>query len=179
MSRIGKRPIKLAQGVEVSFTGRQLSVKGPKGELELVAHPAIELKIDDENIYVSPSELNGPITPMLGTTWALITNMIHGVTEGFQKKLNLVGVGYRASVNQKILELNLGFSHPIKYTLPEGIKAKVDANTKIVLESSNKQLLGQVSAEIQKFRPPEPYKGKGILFEGQKIKRKAGKSGKT
>ena len=125
------------------------------------------------------SELNGPITPMLGTTWALITNMIHGVTEGFQKNLNLVGVGYRASVSQKILELNLGFSHPIKYTLPEGIKAKVDANTKIVLESSNKQLLGQVSAEIQKFRPPEPYKGKGILFEGQKIKRKAGKSGKT
>ena len=116
---------------------------------------------------------------MLGTTWALITNMILGVTDGFQKKLNLVGVGYRASVSQKILELNLGFSHPIKYTLPEGIKAKVDANTKIVLESSNKQLLGQVSAEIQKFRPPEPYKGKGILFEGEKIKRKAGKSGKT
>ena len=179
MSRIAKRPIKLTQGVEVSFKERQLSVKGPKGELELTAHPAIELKIDDENIYVSPADQNGPMTPMLGTTWALITNMINGVTEGFQKQLNLVGVGYRAAVSQKIIELNLGYSHPIKYTLPEGIKATVSANTKIMLESSDKQLLGQVSAEIQKFRPPEPYKGKGVLFEGEQIKRKAGKSGKT
>ena len=119
------------------------------------------------------------MTPMLGTTWALITNMINGVTEGFQKQLNLVGVGYKAAVSQKIIELNLGYSHPIKYTLPEGIKATVSANTKIMLESSDKQLLGQVSAEIQKFRPPEPYKGKGVLFEGEQIKRKAGKSGKT
>ena len=179
MSRIAKRPIKVTQGVEVSFKERQLSVKGPKGELELTAHPAIELKIDDENIYVSPVDLNGPMTPMLGTTWALITNMIHGVTEGFQKQLSLVGVGYKAAVSQKIIELNLGYSHPIKYTLPEGIKATVSANTKIILEGSDKQLLGQVSAEIQKFRPPEPYKGKGILFEGEPIKRKAGKSGKT
>jgi large subunit ribosomal protein L6 len=119
------------------------------------------------------------MTPMLGTTWALISNMIHGVTEGFQKQLNLVGVGYKAAVSQKILELNVGYSHPIKYALPDGIKATVNANTRILLESSDKQLLGQVSAEIQKFRPPEPYKGKGILFEGEKIKRKAGKSGKT
>ena len=116
------------------------------------------------------------MTPMLGTTWALITNMIHGVTEGFQKQLNLVGVGYRAAVSQKILELNLGFSHTIKYPLPEGIKATVNANTMILLESSDKQLLGQVSAEIQKFRPPEPYKGKGIKFVGEHIRRKAGKS---
>ncbi|MCH2265623.1 MAG: 50S ribosomal protein L6 [SAR324 cluster bacterium] len=179
MSRIGKRPIKLVPGVEVSFNERLLSVKGPKGKLELKAHPAIELSIDTENISVTPADLNAPMTPMLGTTWALITNMIHGVTEGFQKQLNLVGVGYRAAVSQKILELNLGFSHTIKYPLPEGIKATVNANTMILLESSDKQLLGQVSAEIQKFRPPEPYKGKGILFEGVKIKRKAGKSGKT
>ena len=179
MSRIGKRPIKLTQGVEVNFKDRLLSVKGPKGELELRAHPAIELKIDTENISVLPSDLSAPITPMLGTTRSLISNMIHGVTEGFQKQLNLVGVGYKAVVNQKNLVLNLGYSHSINYTLPEGIKASVNANTKILLESSNKQLLGQVSAEIQKFRPPEPYKGKGILFEGVQIKRKAGKSGKT
>ena len=179
MSRIGKRPIKVIQGVEVAFKERQLSVKGPKGELQLTAHPAIELKIDEENIYVSPADLNAPMTPMLGTTWALITNMIQGVTVGFQKQLNLVGVGYKAAVQQKILELNLGYSHPIKYTLPEGIKATVNANTKIMLESSDKQLLGQISAEIQKFRPTEPYKGKGILFDGVQIKRKAGKSGKT
>ena len=179
MSRIAKRPIKVTKDVEVSFKERQLSVKGPKGELQLTAHQDIELKIDEENIYVSPSDLNGPMSPMLGTTWALITNMIHGVTEGFKKQLNLVGVGYKAAVSQKTIELNLGYSHPIKYTLPEGIKATVNANTKIMLESSDKQLLGQVSAEIQKFRPPEPYKGKGILFEGEQIKRKAGKSGKT
>ena len=179
MSRIGKRPIKVTQGVEVNFKDRLLSVKGPKGELELKTHPAIELSIDSENISVIPSDQNASVTPMLGTTRTLISNMVHGVTEGFQKQLNLVGVGYRATVSQKKLELNLGFSHPIKYMLPEGIKATVSANTKLLLESSDKQLLGQVSAEIQKFRPPEPYKGKGILFEGEQLKRKAGKSGKT
>ncbi|HIA56205.1 MAG TPA: 50S ribosomal protein L6 [Candidatus Lambdaproteobacteria bacterium] len=179
MSRIGKKPIKVTQGVGVSFKARLLSVKGPKGELELKTHPAIELNIDTEKILVTPADLDAPMTPMLGTTWALISNMIHGVTEGFQKQLNLVGVGYKAAVSQKILELNVGYSHPIKYALPDGIKATVNANTRILLESSDKQLLGQVSAEIQKFRPPEPYKGKGILFEGEKIKRKAGKSGKT
>ena len=179
MSRIGKRPIKITQEVEVNYKERLLSVKGPKGKLELKAHPAIELSIDTENISVNLSELNVTMTPMLGTTRALISNMILGVTEGFQKQLNLVGVGYRATVNQKILVLNLGFSHPIKYMLPEGVNATVSANTKILLESSDKQLLGQVSAEIQKFRPPEPYKGKGILFEGEQVKRKAGKSGKT
>ena len=179
MSRIGRGPIKITQGVEVNFKERLLSVKGPKGELELKAHPAIELSIGAENISVNPSDQNAPMTPMLGTTRALISNMIHGVTEGFQKQLNLVGVGYRATVSQKKLELSLGFSHPIKYMLPEGIKATVSANTKLLLESSDKQLLGQVSAEIQKFRPPEPYKGKGILFEGEQLKRKAGKSGKT
>ena len=113
MSRIGKRPIKLTQGVEVNFKERLLSVKGPKGELELWAHPAIELIIDTENISVLPSDLSAPITPMLGTTRALISNMIHGVTEGFQKQLNLVGVGYKAVVNQKNLVLNLGYSHSI------------------------------------------------------------------
>ena len=179
MSRIGKRPIKVTQGVEVNFKERLLSVKGPKGELKLKTHPAIELSIDAENISVIPSDQNASVTPMLGTTRTLISNMVHGVTEGFQKQLNLVGVGYRATVSQKKLELNLGFSHPIKYMLPEGIKATVSANTKLLLESSDKQLLGQVSAEIQKFRPPEPYKGKGVLFEGEQLKRKAGKSGKT
>ena len=179
MSRIGKRPLKLTPEIQVNYKDRLLTVVGPKGELKLIAHPTIELLVDSEKISVIPSNQNAQITSMLGTTRALISNMIHGVTKGFEKQLNLVGVGYRASVNQKNLELNLGFSHPIKYTLPEGIKAIVNANTKIILESSDKQLLGQVSAEIQKFRPPEPYKGKGILFEGAHIKRKAGKSGKT
>ena len=105
--------------------------------------------------------------------------MIYGVSQGFQKQLNLVGVGYRAALNKNELVLNLGYSHPIKFSLPDGISASVDANTKITLESPDNQLLGQVSADIQKFRPPEPYKGKGVLFEGQKLKRKAGKSGKV
>jgi len=179
MSRLSKRPIKIIQGVEVKFEDQSLYVKGPKGELRLSKHPTVELRIDESNIHVSCSEKNDIIPPMVGTTWALISNMILGVTQGFQKQLNLVGVGYKASISQKTLELNLGFSHPIKYILPEGIKASVSSTTKIILESSDKQLLGQVSAEIQKFRPPEPYKGKGVLFEGIQIRRKAGKSGKV
>ena len=178
MSRIGKRPINIVQDVKVAFENRLLEVKGPKGELKLRTHPEIELVIDNATLSVISSNENTTKTAMIGTTWKHINNMIHGVTQGFQKQLNLVGVGYRAAIKQKELVLNLGHSHPIKYSLPDGISASVDANTKITLESSDKQLLGQVSAEIQKFRPPEPYKGKGVLFEGQKLKRKAGKSGK-
>ena len=178
MSRIGKRPIKLVQDVKVVFDKRVLEVKGPKGELELRTHPDIDLVIDNETLSVIHSDKNTTTTALIGTTWKHINNMIHGVTQGFQKQLNLVGVGFRAAISNKELVLNLGYSHPIKYSLPEGISASVDANTKITLESSDKQLLGQVSAEIQRFRPPEPYKGKGVLFEGQKLKRKAGKSGK-
>ena len=178
MSKIGKRPIKIVQDVKVAFNNRVLEVKGPKGELELQTHPDVDLVIDNETLSVIPSDAGSTKTAMIGTTWKHISNMIHGVSQGFQKQLNLVGVGFRATLNQKELVLNLGYSHPIKYLLPDGISASVNANTKITLESSDKQLLGQVSAEIQKFRPPEPYKGKGVLFEGQKLKRKAGKSGK-
>jgi large subunit ribosomal protein L6 len=178
MSKIGKRPIKLVQDVKVSFNNRVLEVKGPKGELELQTHQDVDLVIDNETLSVIHSNKSNTKTALIGTTWKLINNMIHGVSQGFKKQLNLVGVGYRATLNQKELVLNLGYSHPIKYSLPDGISASVNANTKITLESSDKQLLGQVSAEIQKFRPPEPYKGKGVLFEGQKLKRKAGKSGK-
>ena len=179
MSRIGKRPIKLVQDVKVAFNNRTLQVKGPKGELELQTHPDVDLVIDNETLSVIPSNENTTTTAMIGTTWKLINNMIHGVSQGFKKQLNLVGVGFRAALNKNELVLNLGYSHPIKFSLPDGISASVDANTKITLESSDKQLLGQVSADIQKFRPPEPYKGKGVLFEGQKLKRKAGKSGKV
>jgi large subunit ribosomal protein L6 len=179
MSRIGKRPIKIVQDVEVKFNNRVLEVKGPKGELELQTHSDIDLVIENNTLSVIPSNKNITKTALIGTTWKLINNMIHGVSQGFQKQLNLVGVGFRAALNKNELVLNLGYSHPIKFSLPDGISASVDANTKITLESSDKQLLGQVSADIQKFRPPEPYKGKGVLFEGQKLKRKAGKSGKV
>ena len=179
MSRIGKRPIKLVQDVEVKFNNRVLEVKGPKGELELQTHSDIDLVIENNTLSVIPSNENITKTALIGTTWKLINNMIHGVSQGFKKQLNLVGVGFRAALNKNELVLNLGYSHPIKFSLPDGISASVDANTKITLESSDKHLLGQVSADIQKFRPPEPYKGKGVLFEGQKLKRKAGKSGKV
>jgi len=178
MSRIGKRPIKIVQDVKVAFNNQILQVKGPKGELEIKTHPDVDLVIDNETLSVIASNDNITTTALIGTTWKHINNMIHGVSQGFQKQLNLIGVGFRAALNQRELVLNLGYSHPIKYLLPDGISASIDANTKITLESSDKQLLGQVSAEIQKFRPPEPYKGKGVLFEGQKLKRKAGKSGK-
>ena len=179
MSRIGKRPIKIVQDVEVKFNNRVLEVKGPKGELELQTHSDIDLVIENNTLSVIPSNENITKTALIGTTWKLINNMIHGVSQGFKKQLNLVGVGFRAALNKNELVLNLGYSHPIKFLIPDGISASVDANTKITLESSDKQLLGQVSADIQKFRPPEPYKGKGVLFEGQKLKRKAGKSGKV
>ena len=179
MSKIGKRPIKLVQDVKIAFNNRILQVKGPKGELELQTHSDVDLVIENNTLSVIPSNKNITKTALIGTTWKLINNMIHGVSQGFQKQLNLVGVGYRAALNKNELVLNLGYSHPIKFSLPDGISASVDANTKITLESSDKQLLGQVSADIQKFRPPEPYKGKGVLFEGQKLKRKAGKSGKV
>ena len=179
MSRIGKRPIKLVPDVEVKFNNRVLEVKGPKGELQLLTHSDVDLVIENNTLSVITSNENITKTALIGTTWKLINNMIHGVSQGFKKQLNLVGVGYRAAISQKELVLNLGYSHPIKFSLPDGISASVEANTKITLERSNKQLLGQVSADIQKFRPPEPYKGKGVLFEGQKLKRKAGKSGKV
>ena len=179
MSRIGKRPIKLVQDVEVTFTNRVLEVKGPKGKLELHTNSEVDLVIENNTLSVITSNENITKTALIGTTWKLINNMIHGVSQGFKKQLNLVGVGFKAALNKNELVLNLGYSHPIKFSLPDGISASVEANTKITLESSNKQLLGQVSADIQKFRPPEPYKGKGVLFEGQKLKRKAGKSGKV
>ena len=179
MSRIGKRPIQLVQDVEDKFNNRVLEVKGPKGELELQTHSDVDLVIENNTLSVIPSNKNITKTALIGTTWKHINNMIHGVSQGFKKQLNLVGVGFRAALNKNELVLNLGYSHPIKFSLPDGISASVDANTKITLESSDKQLLGQVSADIQKFRPPEPYKGKGVLFEGQKLKRKAGKSGKA
>ena len=179
MSRIGKRPIKIVQDVEVKFNNRVLEVKGPKGELEFQTHSDIDLVIENNTLSVIPSNENITKTALIGTTWKLINNMIHGVSQGFKKQLNLVGVGFRAALNKNELVLNLGYSHPIKFSLPDGISASVDANTKITLESSDKHLLGQVSADIQKFRPPEPYKGKGVLFEGEKLKRKAGKSGKV
>lgn len=179
MSRIGKRPINIGTEVQIKYQNRDLSIKGPKGELRMKVHPEVALEVSDHAIRLQPAIEKLGITPMLGTTWALVRNMVHGVTEGFVNELNLVGVGYRASVQQRMLVLNLGFSHPIEYPIPDGVMVKVTGNTTIVIESADKQLLGQVAADIRKYRPPEPYKGKGILFKGERLKRKAGKAGKV
>lgn len=179
MSRIGKQPI-TTDNVTLSYENRELSVKGPKGVLSFVIPELIELDIQDKVLTVQADhENNKRAKSLMGTTQALIANMVTGVTQGFQKQLNLVGVGYRAAVSGNKLELSLGYSHSIYYDLPEGIQATVEQNTKITLESCDKQKLGQASADIRAFRPPEPYKGKGILFEGEVIHRKAGKSAKV
>ena len=178
MSRLGKRPISVAEGIQVQYSNRQLSVKGPKGELHLNVHEEVDLSLKEGKIHLAPSDQKKGVTPMLGTMWSHVQSMLKGVASGFVTELSLVGVGYRASLNGSKLEMNLGYSQPVKYLIPEGVKAKVNANTNIVLESADKQLLGQVCAEIRRYRPPEPYKGKGILFKNERLKRKAGKAGK-
>ncbi|MGK5090725.1 50S ribosomal protein L6 [Deltaproteobacteria bacterium TL4] len=179
MSRVGRRPITIPEKVKLSYENRELEVKGPRGTLAFSVSGTVELEIQDKILKVlADYENNTEAKTLMGTTQATITNMIIGVTDGFKKQLNLVGVGYRASVKGSELELNLGFSHPIIFKLPEGVSATVTANTQIYLESCDKQLLGQTAAEIRHFRPPEPYKGKGVLFSGEKLRRKVGKSGK-
>lgn len=179
MSRIGKRPIAIADSVKVAVDNRVVEIKGPKGALKFALPELVELDIQDKVINVQADYANNShAKALMGTARAILNNMVIGVTEGFKKQLNLNGVGYRASVKGKKLELNLGFSHPIHYELPEGVTVKVQANTQLHFESCDKQLIGQVTAEIRTYRPPEPYKGKGILFEGEVVRRKAGKSGK-
>lgn len=178
MSRLGKLPVTFDSKVQASFKDQTLNIKGPQGELTYLVPESVKVVLDKDNIKVDVDFEDVEMRTMGGTARALIKNMIEGVTQGFEKKLELVGVGYRAQVSGQKLTLSLGFSHPIEYELPKQVKAQVDANTKITLNSPDKQALGQVCAEIRKFRPPEPYKGKGILFAGERIRRKAGKTGK-
>ena len=180
MSRIGKRPIQIPEKVIINYnSNRNLSVKGPKGELNLQVHPLVDLDVQEAVLCVKADHENDSTAKaMMGTTQAILQNMVTGVSTGFTKKLNLVGVGYRASVSGQTLNMNLGFSHPIEFPLPDMITAKVTANTQVTLESCDKQLLGEICARVRRLRPPEPYKGKGILFEGEVIRRKAGKTGK-
>lgn len=179
MSRIGRRPIKIPQSVKIQVDGDQVLVTGPRGKQKVSLHEKLKLEQRDDEIKILADYRGDTIArAQMGTLYALLNNMIIGVSTGFQKQLRLVGVGYRAAISGKTLELNLGYSHPIKYDLPDIVDVKVNANTQIVLESCDKQVLGQVAALIKQMRPPEPYKGKGVLFEGERILRKAGKSGK-
>ncbi len=177
MSRIGKRPIPIPKGVQVKIEDNTITVKGPKGELKREIHPDIGAKIQDDKIIVFVKRQTKKSPALHGLFNALIWNMVEGVTKGFQKSLEIVGVGYRAELKgSNKLVLHLGYSHPIEYELPKGISAQVDKN-KITVSGIDKELVGQVAAKIRSFRPPEPYKGKGIRYEGEQIIRKAGKGG--
>lgn len=177
MSRIGKKPVTIPKGVTVTLDGSKISVKGPKGELSrsLPAAMLVSMK-DDEVIVERPSEENEH-KALHGLTRTLVANMVEGVTTGFSKQLEIVGVGYKAEVRPYGLQLSLGFSHVIEYKAPVGIKLSAPQPTQVTIEGANKEMVGQVAAEIRSYRPPEPYKGKGIKYAGEQVRRKAGKAG--
>jgi len=173
MSRVAKSPIKLPSGVDLNISGSQLSVKGPKGNLSVVLYPGISFDENDgEYLVKNENEKN---LSMAGTFRALVNNMVTGVSTGFQKKLQLVGVGYRAQVQGNKLNLALGFSHPINFVTPEGITIETPSQTEIIVSGCDKQKVGQVAAEIRAFRPPEPYKGKGVRYADERVVRKEAK----
>lgn len=175
MSRVGKQPISIPQGVEVEQKGDVVIVKGQKGQLEENIHPDMKIVIKDGVLTVERPDDNRFNRALHGLTRSLIYNMVVGLTEGFQKALEIVGVGYRAELKGRSLVLLLGYSHPIYFVPPEDITIEVPAPTKIIVKGVSKQLVGQVAAKIRSFRPPEPYKGKGIRYEGEHVRRKAGK----
>lgn len=173
MSRVAKNPIKLPAGVDINISDSQLSVKGPKGNLELVLHPGVSLQETDGEYMVIPD--GDQNMAMAGTFRALVNNMVVGVSVGFQKKLQLVGVGYRAQLQDNSLNLALGFSHPVSYSAPDGITIETPTQTEIIVSGCDKQKVGQVAAEIRSFRPPEPYKGKGVRYSDERVARKEAK----
>tara|TARA_B100001758_G_scaffold163783_1_gene141292 strand:- start:447 stop:980 length:534 start_codon:yes stop_codon:yes gene_type:complete len=175
MARTFTKPIQIPEAVTVSKTDNLLSVNGKLGDLSLDVHPLVEINQEENSIAFSPSNEDKETLALTGTMRALTKNLIEGVTEGFEKKLEINGVGYRAKLQGSKLELSLGYSHPVFYDLPEGVTAELPSQTEIVLKSMEKQKLGQVAAEIRGFRPPEPYKGKGVKYADEHIKRKESK----
>ncbi len=177
MSRIGKQPIAIPAGVTITVDDKSITVKGPKGELSQFTMPGVVVKVDGDTLNVTRISEEREHRSKHGLMRTLINNMVIGVTQGFEKKLEVTGVGYRVALAGAGLKLNLGFSHDVNFKLPEGIQAKVEQNT-ITINGISKQLVGQVAAEIRSFKKPEPYKGKGIAYVGERILRKSGKSGK-
>ncbi|MGB0204916.1 MAG: 50S ribosomal protein L6 [Neptuniibacter sp.] len=175
MSRIAKSPVTVPAGVEVKIDGQAVNVKGKNGQLTLDVHPSVEVSQEEGALKFAAREASKQSVALSGTTRSLVNNMVVGVTEGFKKTLELQGVGYRAAAKGNTLNLNLGFSHPIDYDLPEGIKAETPNVTTIILSGADKQVLGQVAAEIRAFRPPEPYKGKGVRYADEYVRRKEAK----
>jgi large subunit ribosomal protein L6 len=177
MSRIGKLPIPIPDKVTVDVSDHTVTVKGPKGTLTLTAHPVVEVRVKDRQVVCGRSSDEKFHKALHGLTRSLIANMVLGVTKGFEKKLELVGVGYRAATQGPNLSLTLGYAHPIVYPVPPGIRIEVKDQTQLTISGVDKQLVGAVAAKLRSFRPPEPYKGKGVKYADERIRRKAGKTG--
>jgi large subunit ribosomal protein L6 len=175
MSRIGKKPVPLPKGVSAAVKDNTVSVKGPKGELKLRLVSEIEASVDEGGITLTPRSNDDRARSMWGMQRTLVNNLVLGVTQGFSQKLEINGVGYRAAVQGKKLQLQLGFSHDVNYPIPDGIQIVAEKPTALTISGSDKQLVGQVASEIRGFRPPEPYKGKGVRYAGEYVRRKEGK----
>ena len=175
MSRIGKKPVALPKGVSASVDGQTVKVKGPKGELSVKLVPEVSVSLDEHGVTVAPRKEAEKASQMWGLSRSLVNNLVTGVTTGFTQKLEIQGVGYRAAVQGKNLNLQLGFSHDVAYPIPAGITITSEKPTQISVSGMDKQLVGQVAAEIRSYRPPEPYKGKGVRYEGEYVRRKEGK----
>jgi large subunit ribosomal protein L6 len=179
VSRIGRLPIPIPSGVEVTMDGCRVKAKGPKGKLERDFSPRMRIVKDGQELRVERPTDSKRDKSLHGLTRSLLNNMVQGVSQGFQKTLDIVGVGYRAEVKDSVLHLSLGFSHPVEYPIPQGIDIECPVIIRIVVKGIDKELVGKVAAEIRAFRPPEPYKGKGIRYEGEEVRKKAGKAGRA
>ncbi len=177
MSRIGKRPVTLPKGVTLELQGQVVEVKGPKGELRRSLHPEMQLALADGAFTVTRPSDEKKHKALHGLTRTLVQNMVDGVSKGFRKTLEIQGVGYKAEAKPYGVNLIVGFSHPVKYEAPKGIKISVENNTVVKVEGADKEIVGQVAAELRAVRPPEPYKGKGVRYQGEQVRRKAGKTG--
>ena len=177
MSRIGKKPVPVPAGVTVNIDGQTVKVKGPRGELSRTLNPVITVAMENDQVTVGRPSDENEHRALHGLSRTLVANMVEGVTKGFQKQLEIVGVGYKAETRPYGLQLALGFSHPVEYRAPQGIKLTAPTPTSIVVDGANKEVVGQVAAELRSLRPPEPYKGKGIKYQGEQVRRKAGKAG--
>ncbi len=175
MSRIAKNPVTIPSGVNVNIVGSMVTVKGSKGELSHDVHPLVKVEQEDNELKTTVNNNSKLAKALSGTTRALLQNLVTGVSEGFERKLNIVGVGYRAAVSGKVLNLTLGFSHPVEFQIPEGIAIETPSQTEIIIKGSDKQQVGQVAANIRRYRQPEPYKGKGVRYSDERIIRKEAK----
>ncbi|MBT9315339.1 50S ribosomal protein L6 [Leptothoe spongobia] len=178
MSRIGKKPVPVPSGVTVSIDAQSVVVKGPKGELSRILPREVDIAQEGEHIVVTRQDDSRTARARHGLSRTLIANMVEGVSKGFEKRLEIKGVGYRAAVKGKMLTMNLGYSHPVEFEPPAGIDFKVESNTNVIISGIDKELVGTIAAKVRDARPPEPYKGKGVRYLGEMVRRKAGKAGK-